>query len=127
MISLLAKPAFAGRRRVPGFRPGDPRLSALAIALLEMPSAFQTKHAAPAVATLLGRPSEDYRVTHFRYDLAKLRARQLAVRIGTSRHYRLTKIGRIICETLENGSAAANLPRPRVTIPPQARVSALSA
>lgn len=127
LISLLAKPVLAGGRRIPGFRPGDRRLSALAIALLEMPSTFQTKHAAPAVATLLGRSSEDYRVTHFRYDLRKLRARHLAERIGTSRHYRLTKIGRIVCETLENGSAAANLPRRRATILLQAGVSALSA
>ncbi|MCP4589684.1 MAG: purine-binding chemotaxis protein CheW [bacterium] len=127
LIGLLAKPVFAGKRRIPGFRPGDPRLSALAIALLDMPSTFQTKCATPAVAALLGRSSEDYRVTHFRYDLAKLRARHLAERIGISRHYRLTKIGRLVCETMENGSVAADLPRARVTIPLQAGVSALSA
>ena len=62
-------------------------------------------------ATPLGPSSEDYRVTHFRYDFAKLPARHPAERIGTSRHYRLERIGRIVCETLENGSAAANLRR----------------
>ncbi len=127
LTSLLAKPVFVGRRRIPGFRAGDPRLSALGIALLEMPSTFQTKRAAPVVATLLGRSAEDYRVTHFRYDLAKLRARHLAERIGTSRHYRLTKIGRIVCATLEDRSVAADLPGARVSTPLRAQPSALSA
>ena len=127
LISLLAKPVFAGKRRISGFRPGDPRLAALAIALLEMPSTFHTKAAARAVAALLGRSAENYRVTHFRYDLAKLRARHLAERIGTSRRYRLTRIGRIVCEILENGSVAAELPRARTTASLQTHRSALSA
>ena len=127
LTSLLAKPVLAGKRRIPGFHLGDPRLSALAVALLEMPSTFQTKPAAPAVAALLGRSSEDYRITHFRYDLAKLRARHLAERIGTSRRYRLTRNGRFVCEILENGSVAADLPRARVPAPLQTDRSALSA
>ena len=127
LTSLLAKPVLAGKRRIPGFRLGDPRLSALAVALLEMPSTFQTKPAAPAVAALLGRSPEDYRITHFRYDLAKLRARHLAERIRASRRYRLTRNGRFVCEILEKGSVAADLPRARVTAPLQTHRSALSA
>ncbi len=127
LISLLAKSAFAGRRRIPGFRPGGPRLSALAVALLEMPTTFHTKEAAPVVATLLGRSSEDYRTAHFRYDLRKLRARHLAERIGATRRYRLTRIGRVVCEALETGAVAADLLRARVTTPLQNQPAALSA
>ena len=90
VVKDLARPITVGARRIARFRPGDPRLGAIAAALLQMPSTLRTKDAALMVATLLNRTPSDYRITHFRYDLAKLRARNLAERIGTSRRYRLT-------------------------------------
>ena len=109
LIDLLAKPVVVGTRRTPGFRPGDPRLPALAIALLQMPATFRTRDAAPVVAGLLGRPTHDYRLNQFRYDLGKLRARGLAERIGTTRRYCLTRIGRIVCRVLEKGRVVKDL------------------
>ncbi len=35
----------------------------------------------------------DYRLSQLRYDLAKLRAKGLVVRLGTSRRYRVTPLG----------------------------------
>lgn len=99
LARLLARPVIVGNRRVPGFRSGNPRLTALATALLQMPPIFRTKEAAPVVASLLRHPPHVYRITHFRYDLGKLRARHLAERLGVRRLYRLTGLGRIVCET----------------------------
>ncbi len=101
VVDLLARPVFVGARRVPGFRRGCPRLAAVAVALLSLPDTFKTQDAAALIARLLGKPSEDYRLTHMRYDLGKLRARNLAERIGHSRQYRLTSIGRMVCRTLQ--------------------------
>ena len=109
LVDLLANPAVVGTRRSPGFRPGDPRLPALAIALLQMPATFRTRDAAPVVAGLLGRPTHDYRLNHFRYDLGKLRARGLAERVGVTRRYHLTRIGRIVCRVLEKGRVVKDL------------------
>ena len=107
LIEFLARPVAVATgteagvgRRAPGFRPGDPRLSALSSALVRMPPMFQAKQAASAVGTLLERSPAEYRLSHFRYDLRKLRVRKLALRIGSTRRYRLTPIGRIICEAL---------------------------
>ena len=99
-LKSLAVPMKVGTRRIPRFRSGDPRLVAMASALLEMPSTFRTTELAPVVAGLLDRAVKEYGVRHVRYDLAKLRARGLAERIGSSRRYRLTKIGNIACRTL---------------------------
>jgi len=98
LAELLARPALVGNRRVPGFRPGSSRLVALATALLRMPPTFRGKEAAPVVAALLGCSTDVYGPAHFRYDLRKFRVRNLAERIGTSLRYRLTTIGRMVCE-----------------------------
>ncbi|UCE60180.1 MAG: hypothetical protein JSU63_00225 [Phycisphaerales bacterium] len=116
LISLLAKAVTIGPRRIPGFTPGDPRLSAVAAALVQLPSPFKTSQAAPIVATLLGHTSAEYQVNHFRYDLGKLRARNLAERLGRHRRYRLTQIGRKVCAILADGQ------RMKQTVPPHAAV-----
>lgn len=105
----------------------DPRLPALAATVLQMPSRFRTAEPAVAVARRLGRAPDEYRVTHCRYDLGKLRARNLAERIGSSRRYRPTRIGRIVCETLaecRRSTSVMKLPTERV---PHMRRNALSA
>ncbi len=114
VIKDLAKPVTVGTRRIARFRPGDPRLRAIAAALLQMPATFQTTDAAPTVATLLNRSPKDYRIRHFRYDLAKLRARNLAGRIGTSRRYRLTDSGRVVCRALTDTVRIESSPEYRV-------------
>ncbi len=111
LIALLSKPAFVGRRRVPGFRSADPRLPALAAGLLEAPPEFRTNDAAPLVAAHLNRTPEEYRISHFRYDLGKFRARNLAERIGCSRRYQLTGIGRIVCHIIAKRNEASRLPK----------------
>ena len=65
-----------------------------------MPPTFQADQAAGAVAMLLERSPADHRLSHFRYDLRKLRVRKLAQRIGSTRRYPLTPIACIICEAL---------------------------
>lgn len=127
LARLLAKPTVECGRRSPGFRPNDPRLAAVAITLLRMPPEFRTTEAAPAVGELLGRSRNGYRITHFRYDLRKLRARNLAERIGSTRRYRLTRIGRRLCECIENGRKARALKRPQVTPARPVEPAALSA
>ncbi len=114
VIKDLARPVTIGARRIARFRSGDPRLRAIAAALLQMPATFQTKDAAPTVATLLNRSPNDYRIAHFRYDLAKLRARNLAERIGTSRRYRLTDSGRVVCRALTGSGRIESSPEYRV-------------
>ena len=49
---------------------------------------------------VLGRFSDDYGISHLRYDLGKLRARSLAERIGLTRRYCLTRIGWLVCRVL---------------------------
>lgn len=126
LYALLSKPAVVGRRRVPGFRPADPRLPALAAGLLEAAPEFRTNDAAPLVAAHLNLTPQEYRVSHFRYDLGKFRARNLAERIGCSRRYKLTGIGRIVCHIIAKRSAAPRLPKVHTTeeYPQRAALSA---
>ncbi len=69
----------------------------------------------------------DYRLAHCRYDLGKLRARNLAVRIGSSRRYRLTRIGRIVCEALAECHRSTSVTRLRPARMPHLQRNALSA
>ena len=113
-VSLLGESVVVGTRQSPRFRSGDPRLPALASALLRMPATFSTRDASPLVATLLNRDPKDYRMAHFRYDLSKLRARNMAERIGNTRRYRLTEIGRIVCRTVTARTSLENAPKCQV-------------
>lgn len=123
LTNLLAKPVVVGERRSPGFGPGDPRLGALAAALLQVPSIFKTNEVAPLVAKLLKRSPMDYRVSHFRYDFAKLRARNLAQRIGKTRRYRLTRMGRLVCMVIDRRRRANHLADVRSVLSYQRRVA----
>lgn len=113
-LKNLAMPIRVGTRRIPRFRAGDPRLVAMASALLQMPPTFRTTELAPVVAGLLDRTPKEYGVRHVRYDLTKLRARKLAERIGSSRRYRVTKIGDITYRTLTADGLAENSQKSRV-------------
>lgn len=107
-LKSLAMPMRIGTRRIPRFRSGDPRLVAVASGLLQMPPTFKTAELAPVVAGLLDQAIKGYGVRRVRYDLAKLRARELAERIGSSRSYRLTKLGEITCRTIVGGDLRRN-------------------
>jgi hypothetical protein len=97
----LAQPTVsAGGRRTPGIRPDDPRLLALMHSLTRFANiagndSFRTRDLLPAVREFLGRP--DYTLDQLRYDLAKLRAKGLVVRIEKSHRYRTTPEGFRIC------------------------------
>jgi hypothetical protein len=95
-LARLAEPTFIGRRRVPGIKLHDDRVLRLLEVLLH-PGTFIADWTSREVhARLLGRhrlAEADYRLSQLRYDLAKLRAKGLVQRIGTSRQYRLTGVG----------------------------------
>ena len=113
-LKNLATLITVGTRRIPRFRARDPRLVAMASALLQMPPTFRTTELAPVVAGLLDRTPKEYGVRHVRYDLTKLRARKLAERIGSSRRYRVTKIGDIAYRALTVGGLAEISQKSRV-------------
>ncbi len=75
-------------------------MPAVAKALLQLPQEFQTKDAVGLVADRLEYLRPDYHLRHFRYDLNKFRARHLLERIGLTRRYRLTSIGRVVCKVV---------------------------
>jgi|GEM_PF-5665357 len=101
VLRLLSQPAHVGKRRIPGFRQADARLYSLAKVLVQLPGEFRAREAATLVAAELGCSTHRYRLTHFRYDLGKLRARHLAERVGRTLRYRLTHIGRSVFQAIE--------------------------
>lgn len=95
-LAALAQPTVVGKRRVPGLKLHDDRVIRLLETLLH-PSGFVADWTTRDLYTrLLARhrlTEADYRLGQLRYDLAKLRAKGLAERLGTSRRYRLTTLG----------------------------------
>ena len=114
VTASLSRAVFAGGKRIPGFTNNDPRLPAMALALLDMPQAFRTCDITPVVAALLDQERMTYQISHLRYDLGKFRARHLAERIGVSRLYQLTSAGRLVCQAIEAGPAGAELRRSQI-------------
>jgi hypothetical protein len=95
-LAALARPTVVGQRRIPGLKLHDDRLIRVLDTLLH-PAAFAPDWTTRQLHTrILGRHQlveADYRLSQLRYDLAKLRAKGLVERIGTSRRYRLTPLG----------------------------------
>lgn len=58
---------------------------------------FSTAEVHADTAEALGRTTNDYTLASLRYDLSKLRAKGLIVRLDKSRRYRLTSDGYRIC------------------------------
>ena len=93
----LAQPTrSASGRRTPGLRLDDPRLLALLQALtccvhLVGRGSFRTADLLGDMQRLLHRP--DYRLSQLRYDLAKLRAKGLVLRLPRTQRYQLTPPG----------------------------------
>lgn len=89
-------------RRTPGLKLDDPRLLAVMQALtrfvhLARAGSFRTRDLHGSVAEALGRTTETYRLGQLRYDLAKLRAKGLVVKVVGTQMYRLTEAGFRIC------------------------------
>jgi hypothetical protein len=58
---------------------------------------FTTKDLHPVTAAALDLPTEQYRLSSLRYDLSKLRAKELVERVPHTRRYRLLPQGYRIC------------------------------
>ena len=87
-------------RRIPGIKPDDPRLLAVMRALTRFAhiansDSFRCRDLLEPVAQALGRT--DYRLPQLRYDLGKLRAKGLVVKIDGTHRYRLTPDGFRLC------------------------------
>jgi len=95
-LAALAKPTLIGQRRIPGLKLHDDRVIRALETLLH-PGAFAPDWTTRELHTrVLARhqlADADYLLSQLRYDLAKLRAKGLVERLGTSRRYRLTALG----------------------------------
>jgi hypothetical protein len=95
-LAALAKPTRIGQRRIPGLKIHDDRVIRLLETLLH-PAAFAPDWTTRDLHARVLRRNQladaDYRLSQLRYDLAKLRAKGLVERVGTSRRYRLTPLG----------------------------------
>ena len=92
LLANLAKPTIVRQRRVPGLKLHDDRVIRLLDTLLH-PAAFAGEWTTRELhARVLARhrlADTDYRLSQLRYDLAKLRAKDLVQRVGRTRRYRL--------------------------------------
>lgn len=95
-LAALAQPTWRGQRRIPGLRLHDDRVLRLLEVLLQPAGLVADWTIADLHARVLARyrlEPDQYRPSQLRYDLWKLRAKDLVGRVGTSRRYRLTAAG----------------------------------
>jgi hypothetical protein len=95
-LVALSRPTIQGSRRVPGIRLHDDRVIRLLEVLMQPAGLVADWTIADLHARLLQRyhlTAEDYRRSQLRYDLAKIRAKGLVERVGSSRRYRVTPVG----------------------------------
>jgi hypothetical protein len=102
-LARLRQPTItANGRRTPGLKLDDPRLLAVMQALtcfahLSRGGRFRTRDVHQRAAETLGLTTATYRLGQLRYDLAKLRAKGLVVKVPKTQTYRLTPQGFRIC------------------------------
>ncbi len=134
-LARLRQPTISpSGRRTPGLKLDDPRLLAVMQALtcfvhLARGGRFRTRDLHQRAAETLGTTITAYRLGQLRYDLAKLRAKGLVVKVPKTQTYRLTPHGMRICVLFLKLSqrvyaplAAANLqPIPHDAQLPEAR------
>jgi len=102
-LRKLTEPTrLANGRRVPGLRLDHPRLLTLMHALVRFAhiaagSTFTTAELHPYVAEALACSPADYTLASLRYDLSKLRAKNLVEKLPHSRKYRLLACGYSVC------------------------------
>jgi hypothetical protein len=99
----LAEPAIMPNgKRIPGLKLDHPRLLALMHALVRFANiaagnSFTTAELYPHTLDALSSSPADYSLSSLRYDLSKLRAKNLVEKIPHSRRYRLLPKGYSIC------------------------------
>jgi hypothetical protein len=102
-LRQLAEPThLPNGKRIPGLKLDHPRQLAVMHALVRFAhiaggSTFTTKDLHPAAAAALDVSPDQYRLASLRYDLSKLRAKQLVEKVVHSRRYRLAPEGYRIC------------------------------
>ena len=131
-LHKLAQPAvLPNGRRIPGLKPDHPRQLALMHALVRFANIaaaniFTTQEIYPYTLRALGSAPDDYSLASLRYDLYKLRAKELVHKLPRSRRYQLTPQGYSLClvflKTLRarlcathRGSPAPSSRRPQTT------------
>jgi hypothetical protein len=102
-LARLRRPTITSSgRRTPGLKLDDPRLLAVMQALtcfayVARGGRFRTRDLHQCAAQALGLTTATYRLGQLRYDLAKLRAKDLVVKVPKTQTYHLTAQGLRIC------------------------------
>ena len=102
-LARLRQPTITpSGHRTPGLKLDDPRLLAVMQALtcfthIAHGGRFRTRDLHERAAATLGLTTATYRLGQLRYDLAKLRAKGLVVKVPKTQTYRLTPHGLRIC------------------------------
>jgi hypothetical protein len=102
-LARLRQPTITpSGHRTPGLKLDDPRLLAVMQALtgfvhLARGGRFRTRDVQQRAAEALGLPTATYRLGQLRYDLAKLRAKGLVLKVPQTQTYRLTAPGFRLC------------------------------
>ena len=98
-LRKLAQPTITSTgKRIPGLKLDNPRQLAVMHALVRFAhiaaaNTFTTAEIHPIVIEALGCPAERYSLASLRYDLSKLRAKALLIRLPHSRRYQLSPQG----------------------------------
>jgi hypothetical protein len=96
-LERLRQPTAVGKKRTPGLKWDNARQLALMQALVAfshiLAGQFTTADLYPRVLQILGCSPEEYKLKSLRYDLSKLRAKELVEKIPRSRHYQFTGQG----------------------------------
>ena len=95
-LAKLAKPVQRARRRVPGIKINDDRVLRLLETLLYtggLLDNWTTRDLLKRVCERHRISEDDYRLGQLRYDMSKLRAHGLVIRVKKRNRYRLTQLG----------------------------------
>lgn len=96
-LHRLSQPTVIGKKRIPGLKLDNARQLALMHALVAfshvLAGQFTTADLYPRVLQMLGCSPEEYKLNSLRYDLSKLRAKELVEKIPRSRRYQFTGPG----------------------------------
>jgi hypothetical protein len=102
-LRKLAEPTILpNNKRVPGLKLDHPRQLAVMHSLVRFANiaaggTFATADLYEPALDALGKTAEEYKLSSFRYDLSKLRAKGLVDKVPKSRRYRLVGKGYSIC------------------------------
>jgi hypothetical protein len=89
-LEKLPTPTYVGKTRVGGIDPNKPRMHAALQALLALapsPHGFTMSEFVSQVRAITGQKEQQYGARRAAYDFKKLRGKDLAAKIGSSRHY----------------------------------------